>query len=74
MIKFNVPPFTGRELDHIKDAIIATATIISVIVIQEIDARDKLKFLITLLKASRILRPNILNSFIIICSFLFKIY
>ena len=31
------------------------ATIINVIVIQEIDAKDKLKFLITLLKASLIL-------------------
>ena len=44
---------------------IATATITKVIVIHEIDASDKEKFLNTLLNASLILLKNILNGFII---------
>ena len=51
----------------------AIATIINVIVIHEIEANERLKFLITLLKASLILLPNILNGFIVILSFLFII-
>ena len=56
----------------LEDRIKENATTIKVIAIQEIDAKDKLKFLITLLKASRILRANILIGFIVICSFLFE--
>ena len=40
----------------------------------DIDAIDREKFLITLLNASLILLPNILNSFIIIFSFLVVFY
>ena len=46
-------------------AIIDIATIINVIVIHEIDARERLKFLKTLLKASLILLLNILKNFIL---------
>ena len=57
-----------------KDATNAIAITISVILIQEIDAIDKEKFLITLLNASLMLRANILNGFIIIPSFLIVFY
>jgi len=45
-------------------AINEIVTITNVIVMQEIDANDSEKFRKTLLKASRIVIPKILNSFI----------
>ena len=49
-------------------------TIKRVIVIHDIDAIDNDVFLNTLLKASLMLLPNILNSFIIIFSFLIILF
>ena len=53
------------KLSTLKLAIIATATITSVIVIHDIDANDKEKFLNTLLKESLTHLKNILKGFII---------
>ena len=58
--------YTKKE---VADKIIEIATTIKVIVIQEIEASDSEKFLITLLNESLIFLLIILNTFITICSF-----
>ena len=67
-------PLPVMQEVKLEEAIIDAATIIRVILMHDIDAIDREKFLITLLNASLILLPNILNSFIIIFSFLVVFY
>ena len=62
------------KLLTLNDRIIAIETTIRVIVIQDIEANEREKFLNTLLNESIILRDKILNPFIFICSFLIIFY
>ena len=61
--------FSANELT-LYESIIEIETTINVIVIHEIDANDNEKFLITPLNESLIFLPNILQTFMLICSFL----
>ena len=62
----NLDPEKSMEIMKVLESInkMRGTTIIKVIVIQDIEASEREKFLITLLTASRMLLPNILNSFI----------